>query len=113
MSPQELPQRYQHHRNQEPSTNTIARWVLTLDKFHLGIKIAWNEEKEFKCLSHGLSPKDVWVSFGHPNPQKTPFRTLKIFCEEFLKVSISSIQLNFFHLNIIHMALYMDIILYH
>ena len=29
--------------------------------------------------------------FGHPNPKKAPLRTPNIFCEEFLKMSISSI----------------------
>ena len=43
-----------------------------------------------------LSQQGVWVSFGRPNPQKSPFRTLKIFCRGFLKISISSIYFNFF-----------------
>ena len=38
------------------------------------------------------------MSFGHPNPQKSTFRTPNIFCEEFLEMSISSIHLIFFHL---------------
>ena len=38
-----------------------------------------------------------------------PTRTPKYFCEEFLKMSISSISLNFFHFNIIPMTLYKDI----
>ena len=29
---------------------------------------------------HNLSQQGVWVSFGHPNPQKTPFRYTQIFC---------------------------------
>ena len=36
----------------------------------------------------------------------------KYFFEEFLKMSFSSISLNFFHLNIIPMALYIDIVFY-
>ena len=57
-----------------------------------------------------LSQQGIWVSFGHPNPQKSHFRTPKIFYEEFIKMSISSIYK--IHLNVIHMALFMDIMHY-
>ena len=50
--------------------------------------------------------------FEHPNPQKAPIRTPKIFCEEFRKMSISSIIIKFFHFHIIPMTLYKDIIPY-
>ena len=44
------------------------------------------------CLRHGLSQQGVWVSFWTPKPLKsTPQDTQKRFCEEFLKMSISSI----------------------
>ena len=29
--------------------------------------------------------------FGHPNPEKAPLRSPRFFCEEFLKMSMSSI----------------------
>ena len=44
-----------------------------------------------QTLKHSLSQQGVWVSFGHPNPQRSPLRTPKYFCESFLKMSISSI----------------------
>ena len=40
------------------------------------------------------------------------FRISPFFCEEFLRISISSISLNFSHLILIPMALFMDIMLY-
>ena len=46
---------------------------------------------------HSLSQQDDWASFGHPNPQKSPFRTPKFFCEQFLKISISSLFLIFLY----------------
>ena len=60
---------------------------------------------------NSLSQQDAWASFGHPNPQKSPFRPPKNVCREFLNMTISSIQLNFFHLNIFPMTLYMDFII--
>ena len=61
-----------------------------------------------------LRIRTLLVTFqkGHPISQKSPLRTPKVFCEEFLKMSISSTRLNNFHLNIIPMALYKDIMLY-
>ena len=44
-----------------------------------------------RMLRHSLSQQGVWVSFGHPNPLKVPLRIPTFFCEEFLKMSISSI----------------------
>ena len=40
----------------------------------------------FGCTytNHSLSQQGVWMSFVHPNPQKSPFRTPKIFHREFL-----------------------------
>ena len=35
-----------------------------------------------------------------PNPQISPLRPAKYLCESFLKMSITSIYLKFFHLNI-------------
>ena len=49
--------------------------------------------------------------FGHPNPQKAPLRTPKKCCEEFLKMSVSSI-FELFHLYVIPMAFYKDIMPY-
>ena len=43
-----------------------------------------------------LIQQDVWKSFEYPDPQKSPFKTPKVFCKEFLKRSISSISLNMF-----------------
>ena len=37
---------------------------------------------------HSLSQQGVRVFFGHPNPQKSPFRTYKIFCKKFVKMAI-------------------------
>ena len=51
-----------------------------------------------QCLSLGV----IWT----PNPQKSPFRTLKIFCRGFLKISTSSIYFTFFYLNRISIWLY-------
>ena len=67
---------------------------------------------------HSLSQQGVWVSFGYPNSQRSPYWTpkrceefLKI-CEEFCKMSIWSTYLNNFHLNIIPITLYKDIMPY-
>ena len=59
-----------------------------------------------------LSQQGVLVSFGHPNPQNSPFRTPKIFRGKILKTSISNIYLDFFHLNTIPMTLFTDITLH-
>ena len=59
---------------------------------------------------HGLSQQGVWVLFGHPNPQKSSLRTSKFICEEsFLKIVDFKLKIELFHLNIIPMALYKDI----
>ena len=48
-----------------------------------------------RSFKHSLSRLGVWALFRLPNPQKLPFRTPRIICEEFLKMSISCINLNF------------------
>ena len=53
-------------------------------------------------LYHSLSQQGVWVSFGHPNPQKSPHRTPKC---HFLNCQV-------FHLNVIPMTFYKDIVPY-
>ena len=40
---------------------------------------------------HGLSQQGIWVSFWTPKPLKTNPQDTQFFCEEFLKMSISSI----------------------
>ena len=70
-----------------------------------------SKDNTSKLQGHSLTQQGVWPSFGHPNPQKSPFTTPKIFCKEFLKLSISSTSFHFFHINIIPLALYMDIML--
>ena len=44
--------------------------------------------------------------------QKSPHSTTKIFCPEFLEMSISSIIIEYFHLNIISRLLHKDIMSY-
>ena len=44
---------------------------------------------------HSLSQQGVWASLEHPNPKKSSLRTTIFLCEELLKMSISSIYLNF------------------
>ena len=51
-----------------------------------------------KCYPLSLQVQQgVWALFGYPNPQKSPLRTSKTVCEEFLKMWISIITLNFFY----------------
>ena len=61
---------------------------------------------------HSLSQQGAWVSFGHPNTTKSPLRTHTFFSELFLKMSFSSISLDFFHLSTTLMILYEDSIPY-
>ena len=60
-------------------------------------ELAWCGKHLVKSRRHhSLSQQVFWVSFGHPGLQKPPFRTPKLFCEELLKMSLSSMKLNFF-----------------
>ena len=59
---------------------------------------------------HIFSQQGIWMSYGHRNPQKSPFRTPPKISKN---VSFKHI-IEYFYLNIIPMALYlyMGIILY-
>ena len=64
-------------------------------------------------VRHCLSQQGVLATFGHPDLQKSSFflRT-KTFCEDlFLNINFRHIN-EFFHLNIIPMAVYMDKLFY-
>ena len=63
-------------------------------------------------MAHSLSQQSARASFGHPNPQKSPNRTPKIFCEGLLKMSLSRLQLSYCHLIIVSIPLYKDIMPY-
>ena len=58
---------------------------------------------------HSLSQQGIWASFVHPNPHKSPLRTPTHFGEYFFRMSILSIKLNNFYLNIIPMTLCKDL----
>ena len=61
---------------------------------------------------HGLSHQGTWASFSHPNPQKLTLRTSTyVSADFFLNVNLKHV-IEYFHLNIIHMTLYKDIMLY-
>ena len=63
-------------------------------------------------VRHSLSQQGVLASFGHPDLQKSSlFLRTKTFCEDlFLNINFKHIN-EFVHLNIIPMAVYLDIIL--
>ena len=63
-------------------------------------------------VCHSLSQQGVWVSFWTPKHLKITLRTPKPFCEEFFTISFSSISLCFFHIHIIPLTLYKDIMTY-
>ena len=63
-------------------------------------------------IRHGLSQQGVCVSFWTPKPFKSTPPDTQFLCEEFLKMSISSILLDFFHLHVIPMTLYKNIMPY-
>ena len=69
-------------------------------------------KKGFWASTMVLASRASGCLFGHPNPQKAPLRTPRFFCEEFLQMSISSIIIEYFHLHIISMILYKDIMPY-
>ena len=63
-------------------------------------------------LNTRLSQQGIWVSFGHPNPKTAPRRTPKCFYEELLKNFNLKQIIEFFHLCIIPLTLYKDIMPY-
>ena len=68
----------------------------------------------YQCSSlyHGLSQQGVWVSFLTPKPLKSTPQDTQFFCEAFLKMSISSMKFDLFHLHVIPMTFYKEIMPY-
>ena len=63
--------------------------------------------EEVGIYSHKLSLGIIWTP---KNPQNSPLRTPKTICEVFLKMSNFKLIIVEFHLNIIPITLYKDII---
>ena len=83
------------------------QWLLVVGIQDDAIKVRY---RLFQVLDHGLSRLGVFLDTQ--TLKKAPLRTPNFFCEEFLKMSISSIKIEYFHLHIISMILYKDIMLY-
>ena len=61
---------------------------------------------------HGLSQQGIWVYFWTPKPLKSIPQDTHIFCEEFKKNVNLKHTTDVFHLHIIPMILYKDIMPY-
>ena len=61
---------------------------------HLGRDCATVGKETCNQIRNTVDKQSVWASFGHPNPQKLPFKTPKNISKKFLKMSISSMILN-------------------
>ena len=71
-------------------TRQIASSVVGLTWLSWGLPANFVLPVQF-CFHHSLSQPGIWASFGHPNTEKQPCRTSKIFWKEFPKMPISSI----------------------
>ena len=61
------------------------------------------------CLRHGLSQQGVWVSFWTPKPWKSTLQDTQ-FCLWGISLNVNLKHIiDFFHLHIIHITLYKDI----
>ena len=89
---------FRHPNPQKPPFRTPIFCEEFLEMSISSIHLNFFHFKERVIRGIVLASRASCLSFRHPNPQKSTFRTPNIFCEEFLEMSISSIHLNFFHL---------------
>ena len=78
---------YSLHNTLTMSSLTTITTVIKTD--NLVLEGTYRATHRGRCAiypGHSFSHQDVWPSFGQLNPQKSPFRTQKIFCEESLKI---------------------------
>ena len=83
--------------------------MISINKIHANVLLTMNK---FPTLNHGLSQQGVWVPFWTPKPLKITPQDTQIFLCRISKNFNLKLIIKFFHLLIIPMTLFNDIIPY-